>query len=121
MVVADLLDYNPRTREKTDYIELGKRIETEVRQKFENADIEVQIIGFAKQISDIAEGAKSVAKFFVLAFVLTGFAVYWYSRSLAFTFTALLCSLVSLVWQFGTLKLLGYGLDPLAILVPFLV
>ncbi len=54
MVVADLLDYNPRTRERTDYIELGKRIETEVRGKFENADIEVQIIGFAKQISDIA-------------------------------------------------------------------
>ena len=25
------------------------------------------------------------------------------------------------VWQFGILKLLGYGLDPLAILVPFLV
>ena len=121
MVVADLLDYNPRTREKTDYIELGKRIETEVRRKFENDHIEVQIIGFAKQISDIAEGAKSVAKFFVLAFVLTGFAVWLYSRSLAFTFTALLCTLVSLVWQFGTLKLLGYGLDPLAILVPFLV
>ena len=57
MVVADLLDYNPRTREKTDYIELGKRIETEVRRKFENDHIEVQIIGFAKQISDIAEGA----------------------------------------------------------------
>jgi predicted RND superfamily exporter protein len=33
----------------------------------------------------------------------------------------MLCSLVSLVWQFGTLQLLGYGLDPLAVLVPFLV
>ena len=32
-----------------------------------------------------------------------------------------MCSLVSLVWQFGTLHLLGYGLDPLAVLVPFLV
>jgi predicted RND superfamily exporter protein len=31
------------------------------------------------------------------------------------------CSLTSLVWQFGTLRLLGYGLDPLAVLVPFLV
>jgi predicted RND superfamily exporter protein len=31
------------------------------------------------------------------------------------------CSLTSLVWQFGTLELLGYGLDPLAVLVPFLV
>src|SRR5690606_17157132 len=30
-------------------------------------------------------------------------------------------SLTSVVWQFALLKLLGYGLDPLAILVPFLV
>lgn len=121
MVVADLLDYNPRTKERTDYIELGKRIEQEIRRKFEDAEVEIQIIGFAKQISDIAEGAKSVLQFFVVALALTALAVYWYSRSVAFTFSALVCSLVSLVWQFGTLHLLGYGLDPLAILVPFLV
>jgi predicted RND superfamily exporter protein len=121
MVVADLLEHDPRTRERTDYIALGKRIEEEIRRRFENDDVEIQIIGFAKQISDIAEGAKSVAKFFALAFALTACAVWLYSRSLAFTFTALLCSLVSLVWQFGTLALLGYGLDPLAVLVPFLV
>ena len=121
MVIADLLDYNPRTKARTDYIELGQRIEHEIREKFENAEVSVQIIGFAKQISDIANGAKSVVKFFILAFALTITAVFMYCRSVAFTFTALVCSLVSLVWQFGTLKLLGYGLDPLAILVPFLV
>ena len=121
MVIADLLDYNPRTKARTDYIELGERIEHEIREKFENAEVSVQIIGFAKQISDIAKGAKSVVKFFILAFALTIIAVFMYCRSVAFTFTALVCSLVSLVWQFGTLKLLGYGLDPLAILVPFLV
>ncbi|HEV3020036.1 MAG TPA: MMPL family transporter, partial [Burkholderiaceae bacterium] len=38
-----------------------------------------------------------------------------------FTFLPIACSLTSLVWQFGTLHLLGFGLDPLAILVPFLV
>jgi uncharacterized protein len=121
MVIADLLDYDPQSKKKTDYIELGKRIEKEIRGKFEDGNTEIEIIGFAKQISDIAEGAKSVIKFFLLAFVLTALAVYWYCRSVVFTFVALICSLVSLVWQFGTLSLLGYGLDPLAILVPFLV
>ncbi len=121
MVVADLLDYDPRSKQKTDYIELGKRIEHEVREKFETPDLEVQIIGFAKQISDVAEGAKSVFQFFVGAFLLTALAVYLYCRSFAFTCSALICSLVSLVWQFGTLHLLGFGLDPLAVLVPFLV
>ena len=121
MVIADLLDFDPKTRAKTDYIELGRRIETDLRARFEDADTKIQVIGFAKQISDIADGAQSVLRFFALAFVLTALAVYWYSRSVAFTCAALVCSLVSLVWQFGTLHLLGYGLDPLAVLVPFLV
>ncbi len=121
MVTADLLDADPRTKEATDYIALGPKIEAELRAKFEDAGHEVRIIGFAKQISDIAEGAQGVVVFFALAFVLTAAAVYWYCRSLAFTVAALVCSLVSLVWQFASLQLLGYGLDPLAILVPFLV
>jgi hypothetical protein len=121
MVVADLLDMDPQTKARTDYIALGQRLETALRAQFEDATVEIQIIGFAKQISDIAEGAKTVLVFFALAFVLTALAVFWYCRSVVFTFVTLVCSLVSLVWQFGTLKLLGYGLDPLAVLVPFLV
>jgi uncharacterized protein len=121
MVTADLLDADPRSKVATDYIALGPLIEKELRAKFEDADTEIQIIGFAKQISDIAQGAKSVLVFFALAFILTAVAVYWYCRSWAFTGATLICSLVSLVWQFGTLQLLGYGLDPLAVLVPFLV
>lgn len=121
MVTADLLDADPRTKAPTDYIALGPKIESELRAKFEDAGHEIRIIGFAKQISDIAEGANGVIRFFGLAFVLTALAVWWYCRSVAFTAAALVCSLVSLVWQFASLQLLGYGLDPLAILVPFLV
>jgi len=121
MVTADLLDADPRTKVPTDYIALGPQIEQQLRVKFEDAGHEIRIIGFAKQISDIAEGAQGVVVFFALAFALTALAVYWYCRSWAFTAAALVCSLVSLVWQFASLQLLGYGLDPLAILVPFLV
>lgn len=121
MVTADLLDADARTKEPTDYIALGPKIEAELRAKFEDADHEIRIIGFAKQISDIAEGAQGVVVFFALAFALTALAVWWYCRSWAFTAAALLCSLVSLIWQFASLQLLGYGLDPLAVLVPFLV
>jgi hypothetical protein len=60
-------------------------------------------------------------RFFLLAFLLTAAAVYLYSRSWVLTVLPLVCSLTSVIWQFGTLRLLGYGLDPLAILVPFLV
>ncbi|MEP7182710.1 MAG: MMPL family transporter [Betaproteobacteria bacterium] len=121
MVVADLLDSDPVSKQKLDYLDLARRLEQEVRQKHETPEFEVEIIGFAKQIGDIADGAKSVFRFFLLAFVLTALAVWVYSRSWALTALALVCSLTSLVWQFGTLQLLGYGLDPLAVLVPFLV
>jgi len=121
MVVADLLETDPRTRKKLDYLDLANRLERDIRGKFEDERFEIQIIGFAKQIGDIADGARSVMLFFLLAFVLTAGSVYLYTRSWKMTFLPLLCSLASVVWQFGTITLLGFGLDPLAVLVPFLV
>jgi len=85
------------------------------------APIDIHIIGFAKVIGDIADGAGGVIVFFALAFVITAALVFWYSQSLILTLVPLFCSLTSLVWQFGVLHLMGLGLDPLAILVPFLV
>jgi len=120
MVTADLLEYDS-TGAKLDYVAYNQTLEQQVRARFEDANYEVEIIGFAKQVGDIADGARSVLKFCALALLLTAGAVYWYCRSLRFTLLPIVCSLTSLVWQFGTLRLLGYGLDPLAVLVPFLV
>ena len=121
MIVADLLESDPQTGKQLDYLDLAARLENEIRKKYEDDKFEVQIIGFAKQIGDIADGAKSVMLFFLLAFVLTTGAVYLYTRNWKMTVLPLVCSLVSVVWQFGTITLLGFGLDPLAVLVPFLV
>ncbi|NJD35031.1 MAG: RND family transporter [Betaproteobacteria bacterium] len=121
MVVADLLEEDPQTHQQLDYLALAERLESEIRGKMETPDHAIEIIGFAKQIGDIAAGAKGVTEFFMLAILLTVAAVYWYCRSVLLTLLPILCSMTSVVWQFGTLTLLGYGLDPLAILVPFLV
>ncbi len=87
----------------------------------ERVQIDIHIIGFAKLIGDIASGAGSVIFFFAVAFVITAFLVYIYSQSVTLTVLPLICSLTSLIWQFGILHAMGFGLDPLAILVPFLV
>jgi predicted RND superfamily exporter protein len=121
MIVADLLEEDAGSHEKLDYLALAGKLETDIRGKLETPAHEIEIVGFAKQIGDIADGAKGVAIFFALATLLTIGAVYWYCRSWLLTFLPILCSMVSVVWQFGTLTLLGFGLDPLAILVPFLV
>lgn len=105
---------------KLDYVAYNALIEERVR-KLEDKDFEIQIIGFAKQIGDIADGAANVLEYCGIALLLTALAVYWYCHSVRLTLLPVFCSLSSLVWQFGTLKLMGYGLDPLAVLVPFLV
>ena len=120
LIKVELTEYNPKTGEKLDYLKLGQEIET-IREQYEIGEYKVEITGFAKMISDIANEAYNVVIFFGLAFFLTVLAVYWYSRSWTLTFLPLICSLTSLIWQFGMLKILGFGLDPLAILVPFLV
>ncbi len=119
MITADLNEYDAKGS-RIDYVAFNRQLE-ELRARFEDDEFQVRIIGFAKQIGDIADGASAVLKFCIVALVLTGLAVYWYCRSWRFTLLPLVCSLSSLVWQFGTLHLLGYGLDPLAVLVPFLV
>jgi predicted RND superfamily exporter protein len=106
---------------KLDYIAYNRLLNQKIRGVFEDDKFEIQIIGFAKQIGDISDGASSVLVFCAIALLLTALAVYWYCRSVRLTILPIVCSLTSLVWQFGTLNMMGYGLDPLAVLVPFLV
>ncbi len=120
MIIAEISELD-KDGHKIDYVAYNHLIEEKIRKPFEDAGFEIQIIGFAKQIGDIADGAIGVLHFCAIAVLLTMLAVYWYCRSIRFTILPIACSLTSLVWQFGTLTLLGFGLDPLAILVPFLV
>jgi len=121
MIRAELSDFDPGTGQPLDYFKVSNLLEENLRQKYSSADIDVRIVGFAKLTGDIAEGASSVLSFFGVAFVLTCLMLWLYCRSWLLTLVTVGCSLASLVWQFGVLHLLGFGLDPLGILVPFLV
>jgi hypothetical protein len=121
LVVAELQDFDPSTGQRLNYFDLAAKLEAQIRDKYENDQYTVRIIGFAKLIGDIADGAGTVVGFFALAFVLTALALYLFARSVMLTAATLFASLTSVVWQFGLLTFLGYGLDPLAVLVPFLI
>jgi predicted RND superfamily exporter protein len=120
MITADL-DERDAKGQKLDYVEFNHLLEAKIRQPFEDANTQIEIVGFAKQIGDIADGASSVLRFCGIALLLTALAVYWYCRSVRFTILPIVCSLTSLIWQFGALRLLGFSLDPLGVLVPFLI
>jgi len=124
IVAAQLLEINPGTGEKLDYIDVAGELES-IREKFSNHDVGVDfdyhIIGFAKVIGDIASGAARVVLFFLIAFIITAVFVYVYSQSLKLTVIVVGCSLMAVIWQLGLLTLLGFGIDPMSILVPFLI
>ncbi len=120
MIWADLLEINPATGEKIDYQEVARQLEA-IRSKYENERMSVHIIGFAKIVGDIADGARSVILYFFVAILITAILLYLYSRSFRLTFWPLLVSAVAVIWQLGILRLLGYGIDPMNMLTPFLV
>ncbi|MFC3095766.1 RND family transporter [Alteromonas sediminis] len=121
MVTAQLLDIDPETGEALDTLSLAAELEEKLRGQYENDKISIHIIGFAKMIGDVADGAKDVVMFFAIAIAITAVMVYFFSRSLMLTLLPLICSVIAVIWQMGLLTVLGFGLDPMSILVPFLV
>ena len=124
IVVAELLEVNPDTGEKVNVIDMAAQFEG-IREKYSadetGAAFDYHIIGFAKVIGDIAAGAARVVLFFLIAFAITAVFVYVYSQSFKLTVIVVGCSLMAVIWQLGLLTLLGFGIDPMSILVPFLV
>lgn len=121
IISAQLLEIDPNTGQKLNYIEVGQLLEEQIRGKYQSDAIDVHIIGFAKVISDIADGALRIVFFFLVAFVVTTLLVYIYTRSKLLTLIPITCSLIAVIWQLGLLPLLGYGIDPMGLLVPFLI
>jgi len=121
MVKASLMEVNPETGEKLDTINIAKQLETQIRGKFENANISIHIIGFAKMVGDVADGAKNVVTFFAMAIAITAIMVYFFCYSIKLTLLPIACSFVAVIWQMGMLSTLGFGLDPMSILIPFLI
>jgi predicted RND superfamily exporter protein len=121
MVKTSLMEADPKTGERLDTLVIAEQLEQQIRQKFEKNNISIHIIGFSKMVGDVAEGAKGVVAFFAIAIVITTLMVFWFCRSITLTILPIACSLVAVVWQLGMLSTLGFGLDPMSILVPFLV
>ncbi len=121
IVSAQLLEVNPDTQERLDYFDVARLLEQEVRDKIQTDQIKVRIIGFAKVVGDVKEGANRIVLFFGVALFITAILVFIYSQSVRLTIVPLVCSVLAVIWELGALPLLGFGIDPMGLLVPFLV
>ncbi len=86
-----------------------------------NPNVEVNIQGFAQLLGDVIQGLIGVFGFFALAFVITIALLYLYTRSFRMTVVAIIVALLPVLWLIGILPLIGFGIDPMSILVPFLI
>jgi len=121
LVSAQLVEVDPATGEKLDYFKVADQLETDIRQKLQKPGFTIHIAGFAKVIGDVADGALGVIAFFGVAFLISAVLVYYFTHSVRMMLLPLICSLIAVVWNMGLLTVFGFGLDPMSILVPFLV
>lgn len=124
LISAELQEFNPNTGKPLDYVEVAHLLEEKIRERFSSYNgrqYDIHIIGFAKVVGDITDGAGRVVMFFGIAFAITALLIFVYTSSWRITGLILACSLLAVVWQLGLLPILGFGLDPMSILVPFLV
>ncbi|WP_321889309.1 efflux RND transporter permease subunit [Paraburkholderia bannensis] len=120
LIRAELRETDPATGKRLDYSAVAKQLE-QIRARYASQNVEVDIIGFAKLVGDVEAGIAGVMVFFGIAFAITALLLLAYTRSLRTTALALCVALLPVVWLLGALPMLGLGIDPMSILVPFLI
>lgn len=120
VVLVPLLETDPQTGAKLDYGKLSAQLEALVRSKYGSAEIQIHMTGFAKVVGDMIDGAKAIGLFFAITFILTTVLLLIYSRCWRSTSVTIFCCSLAVIWQLGLVRMIGFGLDPYSILVPFL-
>lgn len=121
VIRVPLLENDPETGKPLDYGAFSLALERDVRSYFASQGVNIRVIGFAQIIGDLLAAASDIAVFFAITVGLISLLLYTYCRCWRSTAATVLTCLLTVVCQLGLLNLLGYGLDPYSILVPFLI
>ncbi len=120
MITAPLLEKDNLTGKPINYGALAKKL-NEIRDKYDRQGVTVRITGFAMVVGDMINGINKVLTFFAVSIVIATLFLFWYTRCVRSTLLVVFASLTAVTWQMGLLTLLGFGLTPYSVLVPFLV
>lgn len=125
MIVVPLVAADAQGR-PVDYHAVSTALES-IRAKYEIPEpdgtpkVKIQIVGFAKLVGDLIDGMVKVMYFFAAAAAIATAIIYLFTRCVRSTVLVVACSLIAVAWQLGIVAMLGRGIDPFSILVPFLV
>ena len=106
-----------------DYQAFSHALEEKIRDKYQALDpnVEIHIVGFAKKVGDLIDGLVAVVMFFGVAFLITMVLLYLFTHCARSTAAVLITTLIAVIWQLGLMNLVGFGIDPYSMLVPFLI
>src|SRR5690606_32427940 len=106
-----------------DYQRFSHDLEEKIRAKYqaENPNVEIHIVGFAKKVGDLIDGLMMVVLFFGVAFLITMVLLLLFTHCMRSTISVLVTTLIAVIWQLGLMNLVGFGIDPYSMLVPFLI
>ncbi len=121
LISVQLLERDPRTNAKIDYLHVADALEKDIRAQFSTDKIDVHIIGFAQMMGDIAKGAAGVMLFLLATVMLTAVLAYIYLKCWQLVWLLILAAVTAVIWQLGLIATMGYGIDPMSILLPFLI
>lgn len=122
IVYAPLMERDPETGATLSYPEFSRKLEQSVREQYGGPDapIKIHIVGFAKKVGDLIEGLGAIVLFFLITVAISFMLLFWYSRCLISSVVVVSCALMAVTWQLGLMQLIGYGLDPYSMLIPFI-
>lgn len=121
VIRVPLLENDPETGKPLDYGAFSLALEKDVRAHFATQGVNIRVIGFAQIIGDLLAAARDIAVFFAFTVGLISLLLYAYCRCWRSTVATVFTCLLTVACQLGLLNLLGFGLDPYSILVPFLI
>ncbi len=97
------------------------QLQRDLAQTEREQGIGLELAGLPLRQVKAVDAARKAFWFFGLGLMVTSVAVFLYARSVRLTALAVLASLVSVIWQLAIMQVFGLTLDPVILLIPFVV
>jgi predicted RND superfamily exporter protein len=114
MISADFFE------DEIDYGVVFKEL-NRIREKYEDDNHILSIAGEPMHLGYVDSYVGAVFRIMLITFLVVLFLFYYWYRSLRATMLPILAALLSGIWGLGFMSLMGYNLDPLILVFPFLV
>lgn len=121
MVSAEIMNVGKDDAANPNYGLIAKTLENNIRQKYENDDIAILIIGYPMVVGEVIKASKSVLLLFLLTVLIIYLLLVLFSQSIKLATIPLISALMAVLWQLGLLPILGVSIDPMLLIVPFLI